>query len=140
MERWQALLYFRMKTDLLFQGPGVFGLGVNQQFHNLVRGQVVLDVTVAGKLLQAGIDALVILLDLMTFAGDAQDFSGEFLFFGGLGPVLYFVVDLVAVVGDVFGILQRTAQFEGFFVEAGYQYGQPVLFLDFTCEADFRVV
>ena len=102
--------------DVFAERAGVFLMDVNQEAGDPVRREVIVDVAVAGKPLQAREDALVIFLDFMTFSGDAQNFHGRDFLFGAFGARPQRFVNRIAVAGNGFRTLQGTAQRENFLV------------------------
>lgn len=113
---------------------------MHHEFDDLVRRQVVIHAAVLCEFLQAGVDALVIFLDIMALAGNAQDLMGNGLVLGGVGGVFQAFVDVVAVMGDGFSALQGTFQLEDFFIKTGNQHGEPVFFLCLSGQPHFRIV
>jgi len=118
MQWRQAARHFTMEVNFLIQRARVFFLRMHEQPDNLVGRQVVFDMAVVRELLQACIDALMGLLDFVALAGDAQQFLRNGLLLGRMGECLDGVVDLIAVVRDIFGTAQGAAQLEGLFIKA----------------------
>ncbi len=102
MKQGQTCGDFCIKKDFFAQRAGILFLRVNHELDDFVRRQVIIYAAVLGQFLKPRIYALLVFLDIVALAGNAQDFIGQILVFWFLGAVLQSCVYIVAVMGDIF--------------------------------------